>query len=206
MLKKAMIYLGLGPDEEYAAYDEYEAGTVGDVTAPGPRSAPPRPEVSNDRPLVHPVSTERATVHPQAGPAMVRPIAGGSDPPAAGPAVRPIEPRPSDRRAPDPSPPPVARPDSSGTPAVRTIGPAVPKPHAVTPTSFNDAQEIGDRLKNGQPVIVNLQAVDRDLRRRLVDFASGLCYALGAKMDRVADQVYMLTPPDVAAGSRGGID
>ena len=71
------------------------------------------------------------------------------------------------------------------------------KPHAVSPGSFNEAQEIGDRFKSGQPVIVNLQGVDKDLRRRLVDFASGLCYALAGKMDRVADQVYLLTPADV---------
>ena len=71
------------------------------------------------------------------------------------------------------------------------------KPYAVSPEAFNDAQEIGDRFKSGQPVIVNLQAVDRDLRRRLVDFSSGLCYAMGGKMDRVADQVYLLTPAEV---------
>ena len=46
-------------------------------------------------------------------------------------------------------------------------------------------------------MIVNLQAIDRDLQRRLVDFSSGLCYAMGGKMDRVADQVYLLTPADV---------
>ena len=67
----------------------------------------------------------------------------------------------------------------------------------MSPTTFNDAQSIGDRFKAGQAVIVNLQGADRDLRRRLVDFASGLCYALGGKMDRVADQVYLLTPADV---------
>ena len=49
------------------------------------------------------------------------------------------------------------------------------------------AQEIGDRFKSGQPVIVNLQAVDKDLRRRLVDFASGLCYGLEGEMERVAE-------------------
>ena len=63
--------------------------------------------------------------------------------------------------------------------------------------AFNEAQAIGDRFKAGQPVIVNLQALDRDLRRRLVDFSSGLCYALDGKMDRVADQVYLLIPAHV---------
>lgn len=86
---------------------------------------------------------------------------------------------------------------SSGSSAIRIVESAPAKPHAVSPTSFNEAQEIGDRFKSGQPVIVNLQGVDKDLRRRLVDFASGLCYALAGKMDRVADQVYLLTPADV---------
>ncbi len=79
----------------------------------------------------------------------------------------------------------------------------------MSPTSFNEAQGIGDRFKAGQAVIVNLQGVDRDLRRRLVDFASGLCYALGGKMDRVADQVYLLSPPDVvvsAADTQSALD
>ena len=52
-------------------------------------------------------------------------------------------------------------------------------------------------LKNGQPVILNLQGVDRDLQRRLIDFSSGLCYALGGTMEKAAEQVFLLTPSDV---------
>ncbi|MEZ5167916.1 MAG: cell division protein SepF [Acidimicrobiales bacterium] len=92
-------------------------------------------------------------------------------------------------------------PKPDGASAIRIVESAPSKPHAVSPTSFNEAQAIGDRFKNGQPVIINLQGVERDLRRRLVDFASGLCYALGGKMDRVADQVYLLTPADVEVSS-----
>ena len=115
----------------------------------------------------------------------MRPVPRDNVPAEAGaPAARPAVERP--RAVP-----------SSGSSAIRIIESNTAKPHAVGPTSFNDAQEIGDRFKSGQPVIVNLQAVDKDLRRRLVDFASGLCYALGGKMDRVADQVYLLTPADV---------
>jgi len=69
--------------------------------------------------------------------------------------------------------------------------------HIVEPHGFNDAQEIGDRLKVGQPVILNLQGVARDLQRRLNDFSSGLAYAVGGSMSRVADQVFLLTPSDV---------
>ena len=71
------------------------------------------------------------------------------------------------------------------------------KPHVVAPTSFNQAQEVADKLKVNQPVIVNLQNVDRDLSRRIIDFASGLCYGIGGQMERVANQVFLLTPSNV---------
>ncbi len=78
---------------------------------------------------------------------------------------------------------------------VRPITPvASAKPHTVTPTSFDDVREIGDRLKAGVPVIVNVQTVDRDLMRRIVDFSSGLTYGIGGEMERTADRVYLLTP------------
>ena len=69
--------------------------------------------------------------------------------------------------------------------------------HVMDPRGFNDAQEVGDRLKNGQPVILNLQGVDRDLQRRLIDFSSGLAYALSGTMSKAADQVFLLTPSNV---------
>lgn len=72
--------------------------------------------------------------------------------------------------------------------------PSSAKPHIVSPTSFNDVQQVADRFKRDQPVIINLQGVDRDLSRRLIDFASGLCYGLEGDMERVADQVFLLTP------------
>jgi len=78
---------------------------------------------------------------------------------------------------------------------VRPLTPvASSKPVTVTPGSFQDAKEIGDRLKAGVPVIVNLQGADRDLLRRIVDFASGLTYGLDGEMERTADRVYLLTP------------
>jgi cell division inhibitor SepF len=71
------------------------------------------------------------------------------------------------------------------------------KPFVVMPTSFNQAQDVADKYKGNQPVIMNLQGLDRDLSRRLIDFASGLCYGLGGQMERVANQVYLLTPTNV---------
>lgn len=81
---------------------------------------------------------------------------------------------------------------------VRAIQPTQStKVHVVAPGGFNDAQEIGDRLKANQPVIVNLQGVPRDLSRRLIDFSSGLSYGLGGAMEKVADSVFLLTPSNV---------
>jgi cell division inhibitor SepF len=69
--------------------------------------------------------------------------------------------------------------------------------HLVVPRSFNDAQTIADRFKDYTPVILNLQGVDSELSKRLIDFASGLTYALGGGMQRIADKVFLLTPANV---------
>jgi cell division inhibitor SepF len=69
--------------------------------------------------------------------------------------------------------------------------------HLVLPRSFNDAQQIADRFKENVPVILNLQGSDQELAKRLIDFASGLTYALDGGMQRVADKVFLLTPRNV---------
>jgi cell division inhibitor SepF len=69
--------------------------------------------------------------------------------------------------------------------------------HLVVPKSFNDAQQIADKFKDSVPVILNLQGSETDLSKRLIDFASGLTYALDGGMQRIADKVFMLTPRNV---------
>lgn len=69
--------------------------------------------------------------------------------------------------------------------------------HLVIPKSFNDAQQVADKFKDGIPVVLNLQSTEADLNKRLIDFASGLTYALDGGMQRIADKVFMLTPRDV---------
>jgi cell division inhibitor SepF len=69
--------------------------------------------------------------------------------------------------------------------------------HLVVPRSFNDAQQIADKFKDMIPVILNLQSADAELSKRLIDFASGLTYALDGGMQRVADKVFLLTPQNV---------
>lgn len=92
-------------------------------------------------------------------------------------------------------------PEESVRPStIRTMpmtAPASPSVHVCEPKSFNDAQEIGERLKLGRPVIMNLGGLPRELQRRLIDFASGLAFAIDGSMSRVDEHVFLLTPNNV---------
>jgi len=182
MFRKAMLYLGLGPDEEY---DDYEPGDdEGGERQPG-RAPAQRPARTGSGSTASGASAY-ADEHSAIG------------------AVRPINPRVDARSEEGPSKPATGQTVTpSGGPrprpqVVRTIA-VTPnaKPHVVRPVSFNEAQELADKFRGNQPVIMNLQGAERDLSRRLIDFASGLCYGLGGQMEKVANQVYLLTPSNV---------
>jgi len=174
MWRKAMLYLGLGPDEDYDDYDGPD-----DVSPVPPTTRPAAP--TRDPGTAARAGTATATVTrtraPSAPPAAPEPIEQSG--------VRPL---PSSTGETAPKPRTVVRPVPAATTA---------KPFVVAPTMFNHAQDVADRFKNAQPVIVNLQGADRDLTRRLLDFSAGLCYALGGQMEKVADQVFLLTPSNV---------
>jgi cell division inhibitor SepF len=191
-LKKAQVYLGLGPDDEY---DEYDEPDERDERLPPQREGrEPGPARSASPVRSAPVSGVR------------EPAARGG-PPRAREAVRPrpapdlssadlgegsvVRTLPKERIVESAPPPPKSK---SG---VRAMPSGNAKPVVVSPTTFNSAQEVADKFKSSQPVIVNLQGVDKDLSRRLLDFCSGICYALSGHMERVATRVYLLTPADV---------
>ncbi len=116
--------------------------------------------------------------------------------------VQPTEPEPGPvgiRAVPRDS---VAEPSGvTMTPRPAVVRPIAPvhtaRVHVVEARTFNDAPEVGDTLKNGQPVIVNLTAADRDTARRLIDFCSGASYVTNADMKQVAKGVFLLTPANV---------
>ena len=181
-MKRAMVYLGLQDDEEhqydqygYADYPADEHDETGehaqpyarDYRTPYDRGPAPEPERDRDR------SGD------------IRECPPAPEPYGKEPKVRTI---PRDE-------PPSAVTVSPGV--MRSAGPGSARVHIVEPHGFNDAQQIGDPLKVGQPVILNLQGVPGDLQRRLIDFSSGLAYAVGGSMSRVADQVFLLTPTNV---------
>ena len=172
--KKALLYLGLGPDEEYDDYGYDEHPVIEPRPATGSGSG--ATAAQSPEPVEPPVHVVRTDPEPK-GVTVDEP------------AISSLRPVPNST-------------SSSGAEvvevgAVRPIPVSSAKPHIVIPTDFNDAQQLGDRFKNSQPVIVNLQGADLDLARRVIDFASGLCYGLGGQMERVANQVYLLTPNDV---------
>jgi cell division inhibitor SepF len=166
---KAMVWLGLVDDDEYYGEDDaYYADEYGE-----PIAAPAR--------------------QPARQPARVAAGATATAPPLAESNPLTVIRSRREREEVAPVPAPVA-PRAS---AVKPIPMPATRVHVMDPKGFNDAQEVGDRLKNGQPVILNLQGVDRELQRRLIDFASGLAYALNGTMSKAADQVFLLTPSNV---------
>jgi cell division inhibitor SepF len=172
MWRKAMNYLGLGPDDEY--YDD----------------EPVQPERAQ--------RSGRSSYGPDESTVTVRPVSSRpTSTRESGSNVREM-PQRDPRHSSDHEVSTVVTRPRQGS-AVRTVAAtaAPAKPTTVTPMAFNDAQEVGDRFREGQPVIINLESVDRELSRRIIDFTSGLCYALAGRMERVANGVYLLTPSAV---------
>lgn len=172
MWRKSMLYLGLGPDEEYDDVDSH-------------LPAHPGGDVGEEESSVQVI--EEPLVRDESSSVRAMPVRTTREP---GPTMPEAEIK-------DPAPEPDQSPSIEPTGSVRTIPVSATKPHVVSPRSFNDAQVLADRFKADQPVIVNLQAVDRDLSRRLIDFTSGLCYALDGNMEKVAESVYLLAPSHV---------
>ncbi len=91
----------------------------------------------------------------------------------------------------------AAQRSRAAKPTLRPVGNTQAKVHVVEPRNFNDAQRIADKYKIGIPVILNLQQVDANLSKRILDFVSGLTYALDGGIQKVAEKVFMLTPKNV---------
>ena len=175
--KRTMDYLGLGPDD---AYDDYD---LDDEFEPAPRQRRnPEPDPRDRR--------------------------GYRDDTGAEGVVRTLPSRPTfPSRDFDPSQARRGNDDSVGQPRPTrqssASAPSTAEPATVRPRRFDQAQEVADKFKDGQPVIMNLEGSDREVARRLIDFASGLCYGLDGSMEKVANGVYLLKP---AAGERHRYD
>ena len=161
-----MDYLGLSGEE---AYDDYDMSMEYERPQRVGRPAPDQGRRSNYDPEY---SSE--TQRPAARPMRVDDTGAARRPDDSGLQVRPVG---------------TAR----TSPTVRTI-PTAGETVTVRPRNFNQAQEIADHFKDGVPVIVNLEGADREMARRIIDFASGMCYALSGTMEKVGSGVYLLKP------------
>lgn len=170
--KRSMEYLGLGPDDAYDDYDEE------DLDPPSRQPRAPRDD-------------SRARGQSRGWPAE-------ADPEPSRTAVRPSFPSrdfDGSRRMPAPADMSGAEPrPARGGGRDRPAPAPNAEPATVRPRNFNQAQELADRFKEGNPVILNLESTDREMARRLIDFASGVCYSLDGTMEKVATGVYLLKP------------
>jgi cell division inhibitor SepF len=177
IMKRAMDFLGLGPDDAYDDYDmpvEHERP----VRSRAPREPEAVPRSNRNAYEPEDEMVRAAPVRPSF------PLTESS----AGPRRAPQQPSDDSSVHPRPTNPRPA------PPTVRTLPVNNGEPSTVKPRRFDQAQEIADRFKEGLPVIMNLENTERDVSRRLIDFASGLCYGLNGSMEKVASGVYLLKP------------
>lgn len=197
MFKNVMVALGLGPDEEYDdRYFDDDELDLDELERHDERSASPGRAIGMpDEPVAG-----------LAGAGVVGPgVVGGQGPTGTVGAVRPIRPVHADD---DPSftVRPISRGDVDDLAVVTPV--VASKPRTVAPQSFGDAKVIADEFKRSTPVVMQLSDVERELARRLIDFASGVCYSLGGSMEKLAANVFLLLPKgtEVSADERRRIE
>ena len=180
--KRTMDYLGLGPDDAYDDYDDYDEPAAPARSNRGTRDADARPATS---------SGGQRGWEPEEEPTVRTVTARPSFPSRdfdASTSRRPTNGRSDDSGV-------QVRPSQTQQPTLRSVPGGSMEPHTVRPRRFDQAQEVADKFKEGQPVIMNLEGTEREIARRLIDFASGICYALDGSMEKVATGVYLLKPP-----------
>ncbi len=127
------------------------------------------------------------------------------DPVGAAPAEQPIqrggvEPIPQGRRVEPPSSARVAtRPQGHSEPVMASpmVRPVEVQSDILVVEEFGDARMLADRVRDRIPVVLDMRLADSDLVRRVVDFSSGLIYALDGSMRKVGDGLVVVLPPRV---------
>lgn len=67
----------------------------------------------------------------------------------------------------------------------------------IEPRVYAEAQDIADQLKNRKAVVVNLQRIEKDQAKRIVDFLSGTVYAIGGDIQKIGTDIFLCTPDNV---------
>lgn len=182
---KTLFYLGLvDEDEQGTEFAEPGAGEVRPIDPP-----PPAPEATGPTAMVSPQSSATSGVRPPGA------LVG-----------RRVEP-PSSTRRPTSSDPRHAEAglyvhqnpgDSTSEMPARRME---PESQIIVARNFSDAQALADAIRAGRAVVLDLRSTESEIMvRRIVDFASGLTYALDGKMSKTAQGVILVTPSGVVLG------
>jgi cell division inhibitor SepF len=194
-LQKLKAYFGMVPADELEEYDDdrygggygtaYQPGDA-DFDGYGDRAGRRRP-LSNPRPVSRLDSGEDLG-HDDRPRTPRRPWADEATPPhrTTTPPVR-------GALAVEAEPEPVARPRPQAEQAPHPLS----RITTLHPRSFVDARTIGERYRDGAPVIINLTYLSSSDAQRLVDFSAGLAFAMRGDIDKITNEVFLISPPDV---------
>ncbi|MCI0424587.1 MAG: cell division protein SepF [Actinobacteria bacterium] len=123
-----------------------------------------------------------------------------AEPMTNGYETQPAEPMPQARRV---EPPPTSRtairPQGRGEAfgGASVVRPVEVQSDILVVEGFGDARMLADRIRDRTPVVLDMRHIDPDLVRRIVDFSSGLIYALDGSMRKVGDGLVAVLPPRV---------
>ncbi|HEY2420504.1 MAG TPA: cell division protein SepF [Neobacillus sp.] len=67
----------------------------------------------------------------------------------------------------------------------------------VEPRAYAESTEIADHLKNRRAVVVNLQRIDKEQGRQIIDFLSGAVYTIGGDIQKIGSSIFLCTPDNV---------
>ncbi len=198
--QKTLFYLGLVDEDEASGYEaparsyaDYQQADHGYMYADPASRQPPIPEPAPQRRQV-------ADPRRMGGQSQIpedsrpQPHSGG------GVAGRRVEPPLTARRR---TPADQALTEAgvivtgSDTPSVRTISDSDLQSEIIVARSYSDAQALADHIRSATAVVLDLRKVEPAMVRRLVDFASGLTYALGGSMRKIGQGVILVTPANV---------
>ncbi len=175
---KTLFYLGL-VDEEQGTEGADLVGEAQQPMQPGTAARPPEPYVAPSRSVAPPGSAVAGRrVEPPASTA--RTISADRSHAEAGVFIHP-----------------------KGSPSPRRDGPvrrSEPESQVIVARNFSDAQTLADSIRMGRTVVLDLRNTEPEMVRRIVDFASGLTYALDGKMAKTAQGVILVTPPGSSLG------
>lgn len=195
-LHKVKAYFGMAPMEDYddEYYDDDDRGAVRGYETRAPRR--PREDRFDDDGYV------RGYDDRMAGPEYDEPPyrGGYADEPRFEPRMR--GPREFDRPSPRlgalrGSTRGALAMDPRGMAELFEAGSPLAKITTLRPKDYGEARTIGERFRDGTPVIMDLVSMDNADAKRLVDFAAGLAFALRGSFDKVATKVFLLSPADV---------